>query len=488
MAKNSHDGRAVLQEYLKRFGDTEALGGKEPVGDRTYRWREDLFDKQLALIDDPSKQKAALCSRRAGKTYTCCYYMLEIAHRFPNSLIPYIALTRPVAKRLMWGALKLANRQYHIGMKFNNNELIATLKNGSQISLNGANDEADIDKLRGSAYPLVVIDEAASYGPFLPELVEDVLEPALLDYQGTLLMTGTPNARCHGHFFDVTTKKEMGYSVHKWTIRENPYIPHASDYLERKLKTKGWREDNPVYMREWCGKWIRSDDSLVYRYSEANKVAAFPEGLEYILGVDLGFTDATAFCIWGFSQDSPNAYLVDCFKQTRLITSEIADIIDRLNDQYEFVAMVCDEGGLGKSMVEEMRRRYALPIKPAEKRQKHAYIQYFNDGLQTNRILFHPGSPILDEWDLLQWHENRTKEDPRFENHLSDAALYGWRECRHWLYEEPSPEVVRGSPEWYARQEEIMWQNHAKSLRPNDQPLAIREATVLKDMKPTRFN
>ena len=150
--------------------------------------------------------------------------------------------------------------------------------------------------------------------------------------------------------------------------------------------------------------------------------------------------------------------------------------------------MVCDEGGLGKSMVEEMRRRYALPIKPAEKRQKHAYIQYFNDGLQTNRILFHPGSPILDEWDLLQWHENRTKEDPRFENHLSDAALYGWRECRHWLYEEPSPEVVRGSPEWYARQEEIMWQNHAKSLRPNDQPLAIREATVLKDMKPTRFN
>ena len=479
------DKRKALQEYIKRFGATDSLGGKEPNQDRTYRWREDLFDKQLALIDDPSKQKAALCSRRAGKTFTCCFYMLEVAHRYSNSLIPYIALTRSVAKRLMWGALKRANNQYHIGMKFNNNELIATLKNGSQISLNGANDEADIDKLRGSAYPLVVIDEAASYGPFLPELVEDVLEPALIDYSGTLLMTGTPNARCHGHFFNATTDQKSGYSVHKWTIRENPYIPHAGDYLDKKLAQKGWREDNPVYLREWCGKWIRSDDSLVYRYSDKNRIDSedLPEGLDYILGVDLGFTDATAFVVWGFSDDAPNAYLVEGIKQTRLITSEIAEIIEDLNYRYNFTSMVCDTGGLGKSMVEEMRRRYALPLKAAEKRNKFAYVEYFNDGLRTERIKVLSGSEIFDEWDLLQWNENRNKEDDRFENHLSDAALYGWRECRHYMYEEGIPPAEVGSPRYYEELEDKIWSQVRRGLEPDDRPMAIKDATVLEHIR-----
>ena len=483
MSKKTYDGRQVLQQYIKRFGTTEALGGKDESAPRTYRWREDLFDKQLALIDDPSKQKAALCSRRAGKTFTCCFYMLEVAHRYPGSLIPYIALTRPVAKRLMWGALKSANNKYHIGMRFNNNELIATLKNGSQISLNGANDEADIDKLRGSAYPLVVIDEAASYGPFLPELVEDVLEPALIDYSGTLLMTGTPNARCHGYFFDATTNDRFGFSVHKWTIRENPYIPHAGEYLEKKLKQKNWGEDNPVYLREWCGKWIRSDDSLVYRYGESNKVNDIPDDLDYILGVDLGFTDATAFVVWGFSRDSPDAYMEEGIKQTRLITSEIAEIIEQLNYTYQLTSMVCDTGGLGRTMVEEMRRRYGLPLKDAEKRSKFAYIEHFNDALRTGRIKVLEDIKIFDEWDLLQWNESRTKEDDRFENHLSDAALYGWRECRNFMYEQPLEPAVYGTPRYYEELEDKIWGQAAKKLEPDNRPTAIKDATVLEKMR-----
>ena len=480
------DGREVLQELVKRFGEVDNPDLHSSMADRTFRWREDLFAEQLALIDDPAKQKAALCSRRAGKTYTCCFYMIESAFRYPESLIPYIALTRSVAKRLMWGALKRANRTYKIGMRFNNNELIATLGNGSQISLNGANDEADIDKLRGSAYPLVVIDEAASYGPFLPELVEDVLEPALIDYSGTLLMTGTPNARCHGYFFDATTKTETGFSVHKWTIRNNPYLPHAGDYLDKKLIQKGWKKDNPVYLREWCGKWIRSDDSLVYRYTDENVTAEVPGDLDYILGVDLGFTDATAFAVWGFSSDSPNAYLVEGFKQTRMITSEIAELIGRLNNTYGFISMVVDCGGLGKSMVEEMKRRYALPLKAAEKRSKFAYIELFNDGLRTSRIKVQDKA-ILDEWDLLQWNENRNKEDDRFENHIADAALYGWRECRHYMYNEPLATPDYGTDEWYkVNYEDKVWEQTRKRIEGDKRPAAIKPATVLKDMM--RYN
>ena len=50
-----HDARAVVREYIKRFGDPEALNeDKGTAKDRTYRWQEDLFEQQLAFMNDPA--------------------------------------------------------------------------------------------------------------------------------------------------------------------------------------------------------------------------------------------------------------------------------------------------------------------------------------------------------------------------------------------------------------------------------------------------
>ena len=70
-----HDARAVVREYIKRFGDPDALEEDKGVAkNRSYRWQEDLFEQQLAFINDPASFKTALCSRRSGKTYAACYY------------------------------------------------------------------------------------------------------------------------------------------------------------------------------------------------------------------------------------------------------------------------------------------------------------------------------------------------------------------------------------------------------------------------------
>jgi len=114
----SYASRQVLKEFVKRFGDANALKEDTTASkDRSYRWQEDLFEQQLAFINDPSSFKTALCSRRAGKTYASCYYLIETASKHPDSLSAYIALTRTSAKRLMWMELKRANRKYHIGMR-----------------------------------------------------------------------------------------------------------------------------------------------------------------------------------------------------------------------------------------------------------------------------------------------------------------------------------------------------------------------------------
>jgi len=441
MAKEEDEveNRKVLQEYMKRFSKelpSHIMG--EHSKDRTYRWREDLFDKQLAFIDDKSEFKAAVCSRRAGKTYTLCYYLLEVAAKYPDGVVAYIALTRTNAKRLMWGALKKASREYHLGIRFNNSELTATLPNHSQIWLTGANDEADIDKLRGPNYRLVCIDEAQSYGGFLGEFIEEVLEPALIDNRGTLCLTGTPNAACAGYFHKATTIESYNYAVHKWTILENPYIPHAKEYLDAKRQQKQWADNHPIYMREWRGEWVKSHDSLVYKYYDHNIYDILPHDsgtVHYLLGIDLGYEDATSFSIGCFLDNDKHLWVLEtpCYK--KMIPSEIAEHVNSLNEIYNFERIVADTGGLGKSIVEEMRQRWQLPIKAAEKQNKAAYIELMNGDLNTGRIKVKRGSKVFEEWDLLQWDENHRKEDPRYENHAADATLYMWREARHWLWE-----------------------------------------------------
>ena len=430
----SDDTRALFREYYKRFGEKVTQEAAEH-GERTYRWREALFDKQIALIDDPSPQKAAVTSRRAGKTYTVGRYLLEVAYKHPECLVVYIGLTRAAAKRLMWTELKRANRVYSLGMNFNNADLIATLGNHSQIMLTGVNDQADVDKLRGSSFRLVCIDECQSYGPFLNELIEEVLEPALIDTQGTLLLTGTPNASCHGLFHDATTNPALGWSTHSWDLRQNPHIPHAQEYLDKKLRTKGWDLNNPIFQREWRGKWVKSNDAMVYKYSEHNLFDDLPSReWHYLLGIDIGFHDSTAFSIGCYADNDPCLYVIDTPAYSRMVPSEIAEKVIELSEYYEFDAIVADTGGLGKSIVEDWKTRFGLPIQPAEKTKKPAFIEMLNDDLKTGHVKVARKSRVLEEWDLLQWHENGLREDPRYLNDCADSLLYMYRLSRHFLW------------------------------------------------------
>ena len=230
---------------------------------------------------------------------------------------------------------------------------------------------------------------------------------------------------------------------------------------------------NPVYLREWKGQWIRSEDSLVYKYSEEknfyNEVPYHEYDFDFVLGVDLGFEDATGFVIGAYSPDLPFFYVVESFKQSKLLPSEIAQKIHEYNDIYNFTSIVADTGGLGKSIVEEMRQRWGLAIRPAEKRNKAAYIELMNSDLAAGNILVDGMSDLVDEWRLLQWDEDRRKEDGRFDNHLSDACLYAWRESRHFTHEEEILPPQRGTKEYFEQWERDYWSKAAMRIEDSEQ-------------------
>lgn len=452
--------REVLEAVAVRFGDRKKKyneAQKTTRKNHVLNLSKTLFPEQMAFINDPSKRKAALCSRRSGKSFAAGRYLVQEALNEDGTLCVYIARTREAAKRILWASLKELNLQYRLGIKFNNADLICTFPNSSQILFTGANDASDIDKLRGAAFSLAVMDEAAFFNIELKELVNEVLTPALLDHDGSLVLISTPNSSCTGFFYDVTERGYYNFSIHRWTIKNNPFMRHAVRSIQEDIKRGILNPAEPSYRREYLGVWARDDQDIVYRYSEENLITELPPGneWEYVMGVDLGYHDATAFVVAAYSPDYPELFIIDEHKQREMLASDVEDKIHRFMNDYDFTSIVMDTGGGSSRMLfETFKARSSLPLKPAKKStDKVGLTKLMNSDLVIERIKVMKDMELLAEWDKLQYNKAGTAEDKRFDNHLSDAALYAWVEARHYLYEEKTVDLEYGTQDYWAKWE-----------------------------------
>lgn len=436
-----------------------------------------LFGPQRDFVMDNSRNKVAVCSRRAGKSYSIAFMLLQHALIHERSINPYITLTRDSGKDILWPALHDLNGKLDLKLRFRENTGDIILPNKSKIIIRGADDKRQIEKLRGPKYPIAVVDEAQGFPHFLHDLIEDVLEPATLDYDGQIVVTGTPNSACAGPFYELTTKAE-GWAVHNWTLRDNPHIPGVEDWLERKKKQKAWDDNNPTYLREYCGVWIRDSSCLVFEYSEnLNCIDTFPaedaDDWAWVLGMDLGFNDPTAFVVIAYSEDLRQAFVVQSYKESGLIPSAVAARVEALMERYPFVRIVADTGGFGKGYAEEMKSRFAIPVKAAQKAQKHSFIELMNGDLRSAglKVCRDGNAELLDEMLLLQWDLDKMErgrmemDRRRFQNHLCDALLYAWRECGHhhgeFLYDDLE---VYGTADYWKAEAARMEQEEVDAL------------------------
>lgn len=457
----------VLAELAKR--DSKKL-----------RLEDHLFPQQLAVANDPRSFKTVVCSRRAGKSTYVSGDLVQTANLFPGVTALYVTGTRVDAKKIIWSEIKKFNRDYRLGGTPNESELTLSFPNNSIVRLAGAKDEADIDKIRGQLPPVkkVFIDEAQSIRDrVLVKLVDDILEPALLDYAGSLTMLGTPGPVPVGYFHAAAHNPE--WSHHGWTFFQNPFIPLKSglshqESLQRVLSRRGVTIDDPSIQREFFGRWVQDTNSLVVRYAAATNSEVPPPILQhFVIGVDLGFDDADAIAVVGWNDSSPKAYLVKEELNRGQGITELANQIARLIDLYRPVKVVMDTGGLGKKIAEELRRRYALPIVAAEKSRKFEFIELMNDALRIGRLHATTASHFARDSQLLEWDRDRSKGDrkvvsERFHSDIIDAVLYAYREALHWLHIPEETPVAKGSDAYFQKIVDQMEAQALAQLQPPD--------------------
>lgn len=409
-----------------------------------------LSDKQLAVINCKKKRITVRTGRRGGKTHLISRWLFKRAQDRAGAICLFVALTRPSAKRLIWGELRKLNKLYSLGAKFNGQELTVTLPNGSQIWLAGATAGPEIEKLRGHAFELVCTDESGSFGEDFEYLLSEVLDAALEDYDGTLAMAGTPNAAAAGAFFDRDTNTADHWAHFHWTVLDNPMFPRwagrkdwrkkAAIWWADKRKREGWADDDPVMSREWLALWVRDANRLVYRVEDDNLCAELPpDDYVYILGGDLGWNDQKTIVVLACSTTTNALFFVDCFARSQMLIDDYGDTMKKVAKEWPPVAYPVDAGALGKDIVELLRQRHGIPVVPAQKTQKPANIAFLNSALRANiapdgappvrRLRFLPrAKAVFEQMKLLQWKDKfQLHTDQAFREDLCDAALYAFR-------------------------------------------------------------
>lgn len=410
---------------------------------KPFRVEHYCFDKQIAFIRDPAKFKTGVCSRRSGKSVACASDLLETAQDYPNSNSVYITLNRRTAKRIIWKQLLELADEYQMPIEVDKSDLTITrTDNKSTIYISGAKDESEIEKFRGMSIKKIYIDEGQAFRPYIKDLVEDVLVPATWDCAGSISMIGTPGPIPVGYFYECA--HGSGWTNYHWTIFDNPHILKKSGKTPQQIlleerERKGITEEDPTYQREALGLWVRDTNALVYQFNKVKNIyTELPPNLEYIFGIDIGHTDADAIAVLGFSHNHPNVFLVEEYIKDKSDITTLAEQIERLREIYKPIKMVMDAGGLGKKIQEEIRNRHGLPLETAQKERKFEFISLLNDDLRTGKLKAFSGSTFEEDSYLTQWNRDvpgKLKISDRYHTDIGDAVLYGWRECRPYMFQ-----------------------------------------------------
>jgi hypothetical protein len=387
----------VLDTYFRRVTKRERARRARPPS--MVRLSLDLatrtHGKQCAFILDQAGQVVALCGRRAGKTSGARLKLIKTAAERPGTISVLVTQTRGLAKKLYWRQLQNELRALDVGFEFNATELIIRLPNGSEIWLAGAANATDIERLRGFAFALVVIDEAqAIRDDVLQRLVEDVLQWALVDHQGQLVLIGTPPPVPVGWFVERYTgvdgkgKEVLGWSRHHFTIFDNSKMPGGQAavvaYLDKIRRERGIVEGSPTYRREVLGELVLDASQLVLNAFDLDLSVYHPNELPegrpvVVMGVDIGYQDADAILDLGRYPASNDLWAVEEWEENHQTEEQLGERIKDHNERWHPIAKVADTGGGGRKTVAGISQRLGLEIEAAHKPSVVEQFQRLND-------------------------------------------------------------------------------------------------------------
>jgi len=223
---------------------------------------------------------------RSGKSYVCLMRFLKELKDGPKGNYVICGRTeRTIKRNIIDPIFEVLGENIHYRQGIGELKIL-----GKKVYLVGASDERAEGKIRGATFAGALIDEVS----LIPESFFQMLLSRLSIRDSKLFCTTNPDSPMHWlkvKFLD--RENELSLKRFHFTLTDNPSL---SDQFIDNIKKE---YSGLYYDRFILGLWVLAE-GLVYSFFDTTLHTidtSIVRGVEYILGVDYGTTNPTAFSL-----------------------------------------------------------------------------------------------------------------------------------------------------------------------------------------------
>ena len=278
-----------------------------------------LSAAQSSIAASTTRFRVALCGRRFGKTHLAIRELCKEAAG-PRREVWFVAPTYRQAKQIVWRKLKFKLQDLNWCERVNESELSIDLKNGSRISLKGAD---NADSLRGVGLDFLVMDEFADIDP---EAFYEVLRPTLADKQGRALFIGTPRGQGNWSYdlYQMPLEDATNWSSFQYTTIQGGNVQPEEVEQARKLL------DARTFQQEFEATFVTAGNRVWYAFDRLKNVQPFtgeiPGAIE--IGCDFNLNPISAVV---FARSGQHVWAID---EIEIYGSNTQELVQEIRSRY----------------------------------------------------------------------------------------------------------------------------------------------------------
>ena len=283
-----------------------------------------LSKPQKKVIKDDSRFRVLITGRRFGKTYLAINELAKFASQ-PNKKVWYVAPSYRQAKAICWGVLKEKMIHHKWVKSINHSDLTITLKNNSQITLRGSDNE---NSLRGVGLHGLVMDEFADISK---ETWFEVLRPTLSDTKGHALFCGSP--RGFGNWSYELYK--MGETNKDWKSFQYTTL-EGEQVSEDEIEQAKQDLDLRTFQQEYEATFVNYSGMIYYNFSRDKNIVEKYNKNTGILHIGLDFNvDPMSAVVCVIEND--RIFMID---EIQIYSSNTNEMCEEIRTRYKNVQIV----------------------------------------------------------------------------------------------------------------------------------------------------
>lgn len=277
-----------------------------------------LSAAQAQVAQDSHRFRTLITGRRFGKTTLAIREMARYAAP-PNQTVWYVAPSYRMAKGIVWRKLKHRLQDLNWTERCNESELTIYLRNGSEISLKGAE---NADSLRGRAINFLVMDEFADIDP---EAFYEVLRPTLADTQGHALFCGTPKGIGNWSYdlYQMPREDPEHWASWQFTTLQGGFVSPSEVAEARALL------DERTFQQEFEANFITAGNRVWYSFDRMHNVKPWTGAVPQLISVGMDFNiDPMSAVV--FARQGDDVWAIDEIEMYSSNTQEmVAELLTR---------------------------------------------------------------------------------------------------------------------------------------------------------------